>query len=93
MPQHLAEDDPAPFLGRAHVLFAAKIMDAKDMFATHGSQMFSNSKRVETADPNLSWIQSLLVETIVADDTPAAVLLVSAVVMADQLTPLAEGEG
>lgn len=44
------------------MLFAAKIMDAKDVIATHGSQKLSISKSVETAGPNLSWILSVLVE-------------------------------
>ncbi len=37
------------------MIFAAKIVDAKKEFATHGSQSLSGSKWVEAAGPNLSW--------------------------------------
>ena len=93
MPHDFAEDNPALFPGRAHMLFAAKIVGAKDEFATHGSQRLSDSKWVEVAGPILSWIQSLLAAPIVTGKTLAPVPSISVTVLVDQLMPRANGEG
>ena len=92
MPDYFAEDYPALFPGRAHMLFAAKIVDAKDEFATHGSPRLPDYKCVEAAGPILSWIQSLLVAPNDACKTTATIPSISVTVTVDQLMPRAKGK-